>query len=381
LDRILGSSMGEATRPKSSLVIRSAIIQEDYLETIDEQLSTHMRKVGVEPQVYLLRWIRCMLSREYRMSDSIIVWDSIFAFFYQNKTEHKTLEMIDYLCLGMLQFVRHDLLMKDDSSMCYARLMKFPPVENIASIISLGLKCKASLNNQNHDLTNFQKQDFLDRSVQISEEKNDKLDSNGKPKKEGNVILFAPGFLKNTKSEPLSDESPELPVRNHAQTSVNSTQKSSTQSATVKDSRPIFFSNVQTSNISQSTAPKATNGQETDKASHVDEKNWNVYHKISSILDLLQKEYDAKPSENLDAALKELVGVNRVFFEANLSGKKELIKINSSLRENSTNSSDGGSLSPLKSNTGNDSKRPALFTQQPSESFDPLGQPIVIKNK
>ena len=34
--------------------------------------------------------------------------------------------------------------MKDDSSLCYARLMKFPPVENVASIISLALKCKGN---------------------------------------------------------------------------------------------------------------------------------------------------------------------------------------------------------------------------------------------
>ena len=43
------------------------------------------------------------------MSDSIAIWDSIFAFHYQNRHQnHKLLEMIDYLCLGMLQFVRHD---------------------------------------------------------------------------------------------------------------------------------------------------------------------------------------------------------------------------------------------------------------------------------
>jgi len=66
--------------------------------------------------------------------------------------------MIDFMCLGMLQFVRHDLLMKDDSSMCYARLMKFPPVENIASIISLALKCRASLQNQDpSELKSFQR--------------------------------------------------------------------------------------------------------------------------------------------------------------------------------------------------------------------------------
>ena len=43
------------------------------------------------------------------MSDAIAIWDSIFAFHYQNRQQnHKLLEMIDYLCLGMLQFVRHD---------------------------------------------------------------------------------------------------------------------------------------------------------------------------------------------------------------------------------------------------------------------------------
>jgi TBC1 domain family protein 5 len=309
MDRIFGSSMGEATRPKSALIARSGNIQENLLETIDEQLYTHMKKIGVEPQVYLLRWIRCMLAREFRMSDSIIVWDSLFAFYYQGRGEAKTLEMIDYMCLGMLQFVRHDLLMKDDSSLCYARLMKYPPVENVASIISIGLKCRASLGNQPTDLRNFQKQDFLNKSqTNMTELINDSPDSNkanntpsNAQKKGDGVLLFPPGFFQKQGSANANNapnNSSPLPTNpGYQRAESNSSQKNTSSNPTSRS-------------------------ELSDKA--LEDTNWTVYNKLQDILEMLKKESQSRPntSTNLENAIQELTKTNEMLFEATANIKK-----------------------------------------------------------
>jgi TBC1 domain family protein 5 len=309
LDRIFGSSMGEATRPKSALIARSGNIQENLLETIDEQLYTHMKKIGVEPQVYLLRWIRCMLAREYRMSDAIIVWDALFAFFYQNRAEAKTLEMIDFMSLGMLQFVRHDLLMKDDSSLCYARLMKYPPVENIASIISLALKCKASLLNQSSDLKNFQKQDFLNRSTTPSKMTELKADnhynepmqvntpSNGQKKGDA-VLLFPPGFFQKAGTP------------------------SSTTGSTISSNSPLPMNpGFQRIDSSGPNKPNSLGKLDSNEKS-IEDSNWVVYNKIQDVLELLRKESQTRSSSNLDTAIQDLHKANEILFENTANIKK-----------------------------------------------------------
>jgi len=269
-----------------------------------------MKKIGVEPQVYLLRWIRCMLSREYRMSDAIIVWDAIYAFYYQNNAEHTTLEMMDFLCLGMLQFVRHDLLMKDDSSLCYARLMKYPPVENIASIISLGLKCKASLSNTNSDLKDFQKQDFMDRSIRPTELRSQDSGEIRSPTQtvtsttnsKSNVILFAPGYLKKP-------EKAERAVANSASPDPQVQKRNEPLSSTIQTRKPLLDSPQ-----FQTQPPVKRENSSGEKS--LEESNWLVYNKIQDALELLKKEQSTKPSSNLETAIRDLTVANEMLFES-----------------------------------------------------------------
>jgi len=34
----------------------------------------------VQPQLYLLRWLRLLFGREFHLSDSMLVWDALFAY-------------------------------------------------------------------------------------------------------------------------------------------------------------------------------------------------------------------------------------------------------------------------------------------------------------
>jgi hypothetical protein len=46
---------------------------------IDRELYDYLEAQRVEPQMHLLRWIRYLLSREFRLSDVLLIWDAIFS--------------------------------------------------------------------------------------------------------------------------------------------------------------------------------------------------------------------------------------------------------------------------------------------------------------
>ena len=69
------------------------------LRNADSELYQHIFRHKLEPQLFLLRWLRCMLSREFSLSDITRIWDVIFSFACESEGE---LEMMNYLCTAML---------------------------------------------------------------------------------------------------------------------------------------------------------------------------------------------------------------------------------------------------------------------------------------
>ena len=51
------------------------------------------------------RWIRCLFIREFHFDNTQIIWDGIFANFYDQtaKDDH---EYVDYVCIAMIGFVK-----------------------------------------------------------------------------------------------------------------------------------------------------------------------------------------------------------------------------------------------------------------------------------
>lgn len=60
-----------------------------------------------------------------------VLWDAFFADHHERKGIQKHegagLELVEFLCVAMLMYVRADLLSKDNMG-CLRRLMKYPPV-------------------------------------------------------------------------------------------------------------------------------------------------------------------------------------------------------------------------------------------------------------
>ncbi|EKX53236.1 hypothetical protein GUITHDRAFT_100942 [Guillardia theta CCMP2712] len=124
---------GQTPKPNKA-VARCERVQNVLLRDKDHELFLHLQSLQVEPQLYALRWIRLLLGREFHLEDVLYLWDAMFAD-QLNKSKGQDIELLDYICLSMLTYVRSDLLMKDNMG-CLQRLMRYPPVEDVKVFIS-----------------------------------------------------------------------------------------------------------------------------------------------------------------------------------------------------------------------------------------------------
>ena len=128
----------------SPILRRSHKIHHQMLKNFDSELYECLEKHQIEPQMYLQRWLRCMLSREFSLSDCLTMWDGILASYSEDN--EKLLEFLDFLCVAMIVFVRSFCIfyavLQSDHFGILRRLLKFPPVEDVHVLISLALKFK-----------------------------------------------------------------------------------------------------------------------------------------------------------------------------------------------------------------------------------------------
>jgi len=123
-----GTSATPDDEAATPVVTKCRRIQHLLLKNKDPELHDHLIALKIEPQFYLLRWVRLLLGREFHsLDDLMIIWDAIFA-------HSPDLVLVDYICVSMLVFIREQLLERDSTG-CLTRLMKYPPVEDVRIFI------------------------------------------------------------------------------------------------------------------------------------------------------------------------------------------------------------------------------------------------------
>ncbi|KAG8427235.1 hypothetical protein J3459_007378 [Metarhizium acridum] len=93
---------------QSAIVERSRFIHEICLQKVDPELAAHLTNIEVLPQIFLIRWIRLLFSREFPFNQLLVLWDTMFAV-------DPSLELIDLVCVAMLVRIRWQLLEADYS--------------------------------------------------------------------------------------------------------------------------------------------------------------------------------------------------------------------------------------------------------------------------
>eukprot|EP01097_Dermamoeba_algensis_P005252 TRINITY_DN3332_c0_g1_i1.p1 TRINITY_DN3332_c0_g1~~TRINITY_DN3332_c0_g1_i1.p1 ORF type:complete len:528 (-),score=124.41 TRINITY_DN3332_c0_g1_i1:85-1668(-) len=114
----------------SSPISRKCLhIQELLLKQKDPELHAHLSKLAIEPQLYAIRWIRVIFSREFCIQDLLLLWDAIFANDAQ-KSENELMKdqkfiLLDYIAVSMLSSIRYKLIGHDPSENLNV-LLSFP---------------------------------------------------------------------------------------------------------------------------------------------------------------------------------------------------------------------------------------------------------------
>ena len=99
---------------------------------------------SIEPNLFLLRWILCILDREISLKHVLWIWDCVFYYEFIEYTFIKTdlekskhynrLNFLDMVCLAMIMDLK-PLVQSGDQSLMLCRFMKFPDEKNIRLII------------------------------------------------------------------------------------------------------------------------------------------------------------------------------------------------------------------------------------------------------
>ncbi|KAI9635956.1 rab-GTPase-TBC domain-containing protein [Dioszegia hungarica] len=100
--------------PVAPIILRCQQLHNSLLRRIDPQLWERFETEGLEPQIWAIRWIRLIFTRELPFPAAIRLWDGIFA-------EDPGLGLIDYVCIAMLLLIRNE-----HYSTLLSKLLRYP---------------------------------------------------------------------------------------------------------------------------------------------------------------------------------------------------------------------------------------------------------------
>ncbi|KAI0668489.1 rab-GTPase-TBC domain-containing protein [Trametes maxima] len=93
-------------------------IQSVFLKGVDPELWKAMQSAGIEPQIYGIRWLRLLFTREFNMQDAMVLWDGLFAV-------DPSFDLALWVCVAMLVRIRNKLIPADYSTQL-TYLLRYP---------------------------------------------------------------------------------------------------------------------------------------------------------------------------------------------------------------------------------------------------------------
>ncbi|KAI0373274.1 hypothetical protein BV20DRAFT_1104130 [Pilatotrama ljubarskyi] len=93
-------------------------VQSVFLKSVDPELWKAMQSGGIEPQIYGIRWLRLLFTREFNMHDAMVLWDGLFAV-------DPSFDLALWICVAMLVRIRNKLIPADYSSQLTC-LLRYP---------------------------------------------------------------------------------------------------------------------------------------------------------------------------------------------------------------------------------------------------------------
>ena len=124
---------------------RSSLLIKEKLKSLDNELYTHFKKIDLNCESFLQRYLRCIFCREFNLDDVYIIWDLIFYDNYMNRKNQKyDFIYMEYICIAMIFKIR-DTLKDADQNECFSILFKYPETKDIMDIIKLAKKVEQAI--------------------------------------------------------------------------------------------------------------------------------------------------------------------------------------------------------------------------------------------
>jgi hypothetical protein len=82
------------------LLQRIQRIYNHLLRKHDLELFRYFSLHALQPEIFLIRWIKCLLAREFDVNTTLILWDHMFQQYHS--TKRAGIESLDHLVLNMI---------------------------------------------------------------------------------------------------------------------------------------------------------------------------------------------------------------------------------------------------------------------------------------
>lgn len=77
-DQCIKSKVNPNSKNNTPILQRIMHIKDHKLKHMDMELFRIIKLQDVQTKSFMLRWIRCMHTREFSLENSFVIWDSIF---------------------------------------------------------------------------------------------------------------------------------------------------------------------------------------------------------------------------------------------------------------------------------------------------------------
>jgi hypothetical protein len=130
-DTSLKGVINPHSKNSTPILQRIIILIDQKLKSLDIELFRTIKLQDVQTKTFLLKWIRCMHTREFGLENSFLIWDSIFLNFCESTVpkvpkERIQFDFIDSMCVAMFRQLRSVALSRETSTEITQLYQKFP---------------------------------------------------------------------------------------------------------------------------------------------------------------------------------------------------------------------------------------------------------------
>lgn len=77
------------SKNNTPILMRISQIQDHKLKALDLELFRILKLQDVKTKTFMLRWIRCLHTREFGIDQSLFIWDSVFLDYHESALSRK----------------------------------------------------------------------------------------------------------------------------------------------------------------------------------------------------------------------------------------------------------------------------------------------------